>query len=367
MSSAQHEDAATRRRAVGEWLEIASRNARAAVLLAGEGGLETHALYMTEQTMEAAAKGIARGAGKSHDEVHGHDYINLFLSAMDKMVTALDAMPYMNNVFSSIKIDGKSYNAAEQIQRMIALSGKPRDAGTREQEARNFFEKMLVASPEEVEKLLALMSSIDDSIDKTLNDDALGQAMTSAPFTLNLSHAVATAAATAVAANTQLDAQVTRRMKKRNQSQMERIHRRKITYRALLNMITAEGVEQFRSGVESSGGKFHFPKENIVRLYDGSKAFVRLLLVGGLVWPHESYPRYPASPDAAGKTFEEAAKERQLGAQHYSDAVGVIRHIQELSVQAEKAVHMLSERYQAGALFPDWTASGENAAGDDRE
>ena len=366
MSSVHHEDAATRRQALGEWLKFASRNAKAAVLLAGEEGLETHALYMTEQTMESATKGIARGAGKSHTEVYGHDYINLFLSAMDDMVTALDAVPYMNNVFSSIKIDGKPYDAAGQIQRMIALSGNPKKAGEREQEARDFFEKMLIAPPEEVKKLLDLVSSIDDKIDKTLNDDALGQAMTSAPFTVNLPHSGSIAAVTA-STNIQLDAQVTRRMKRRNQSQMERIHRRKITYKALLNMITAEGVEHFRAGVESAGGKFRFPKENLVNLYDGSKAFVRLLLVGGLVWPHESYPRYPASPDAAGKTFEEAAKERQLGAQHYSDAVGVIRYIRELSAQAEKAVNMLSERYQAGALFPDWTASSDNASGHERE
>ena len=313
--------------------------------------------------MESAAKGIARGVRKSHDEVYGHDYINLFLSAMDEMVTALDAVPYMNNVFSSNKIDGKPYDAAEQLQRMIALSGKPKNAGEREQEARDFFEKMLIASPEDVQRILGLLSSIDDAIDRTFNDDALVRAMTGAPFTVNLSHAGSNIAAAAAATNVQLDTQVTRRIKRRNQSTAERIYRRKITYQALISIISAEGVEQFRAGVESAGGKFHFPKESMVRLYDGPKASVTLLIVGSLVWPHESYPRYPASPDAADKTFEEAARARQLGTQHYSDAVGAIRYVRELSARAEKAVSMLNERYQAGALFPNWTASGENTSG----
>ena len=351
--NAQQESTATRHRAVGDWLKLASRNAKAAVRLAHVEDLQTHALYMTQQTMEAATKGLARGAGKSHDDVRdaGHDNLNLLALVVNEITIATESASFVDSVLSRYKINGKPYNVREQLRKMITLSGQPQKAGDQKQEARDFFEKMLVASPEDVKKLLDVLQSTDNVIDRVLNDDMLIKAATGTPFTLKLSPSNANIASIATS---QLNAQVTRRVKNRNLTKDQRLYIRNATFKLLSSIVATKGDEQFRKEVEDAGGRFHFPKENLVKLHDVSKALTGLLIVGGLVWPHESYPRYPARPDTASLSFEEAAKGRQLGAGHYSDAVGVIKHIRGLADCAAHVTGLLEESYTSGRLFPNW-------------
>ncbi len=361
MSDKQEESVATRRQAVGEWLNLASSNAGAAILLAEEEGLERQALYMTQQTMEVATKGLARGAGISHNAVRetGHDNLYLLLLAVEEIIAATDALPFVDSLLSRFKINGKRYNTGKQLRKMITLSGKPQKAGDQEREAREFFEEMLTMSPDNVGKLLGILESVDSIIDRILNDNALVQAVTSAPFILEFpssnTHVVAIA-------NSKLNAQVMRRLKNWKMTNAQRIYIQGLTYKVLSSMVAAKGVDQFRAEVEAVGGRFYFPKERLVRLYDVSKALTGLLVVGGLVWPHESYPRYPADPAIAHRSFQEAAtamvnKKRQLGAGHYTDCVGVIKHIRELAAYAEYVIELLQEAYASGLLFPQWDSS----------
>lgn len=353
MAKQEQESNAARHQAVGDWLKLASRNAKAAVRLAQAEDLQTHALYMTQQTMEAATKGLARGAAKSHSDVReaGHENLNLLGLVVNDVLIATDAVSFVDSTLSRYKINGKPYNVREQLRRMITLSGKPQKAGDQEQEARDFFEQLMTASPEDAKKLLEMLESTDNIIDKILNDDVLVKAATGAPFTLKLPSSNDKLASVAT---TQLNTQVTRRVKNRNLTQEQRIYIWKAAFKVLSSIIITKGAEQFRKEIEDAGGKFYFPKENLVRLYDVSKAFTGLLIIGGLVWPHESYPRYPAHPDAAHMSFAEAAKRRQLGTEHYTDALGVIRYIRELAAHAEYVIELLEQSYVSGRLFPNW-------------
>ena len=45
----------------------------------------------------------------------------------------------------------------------------------------------------------------------------------------------------------------------------------------------------------------------LTRFFDMQSVLARILILGSLVWSHESYPRYPAPPNAPD-SLDEAAK-----------------------------------------------------------
>ena len=79
-----------------------------------------------------------------------------------------------------------------------------------------------------------------------------------------------------------------------------------------------------------------------------------ILSIGALVWPHESYPRYPADPNAPNSLFDAAKKseggKRMLGTQHYSEQLGVICHIRRLTKECKNTTSLLQESFNQGWL-----------------
>ena len=76
-----------------------------------------------------------------------------------------------------------------------------------------------------------------------------------------------------------------------------------------------------------------------------------MLVVSGLVWPHESYTRYPAPPEAINLSFLDAVATGQVGSGHYSPAVGVIAYIREISNLVVRITGTLKKIHGAGYLY----------------
>ena len=120
------------------------------------------------------------------------------------------------------------------------------------------------------------------------------------------------------------------------------------------NIPDQEGIEAELKANKGKPYKFDFDGHQLVEQAIGIPhmllANLGLLIVGSLVWAHESYPRYPAEPDAPD-SIEQAARERKLGVKHYTDEMGVIRHIKPLTAKADKTIRLLKSGYKAGYLL----------------
>lgn len=348
MSNGSQKQLASRRQAVEEWLALAAENARAAVLLAGEEALQKQALYFTQQSMEAASKGLASGVGESHAKIRksGHNNVNLLISVLDTIEKDTQAAPYIDSLFAGMHVKGKPYNTVEQIQNMHVLSGRPENTEERKKDAEKFFEDMLRASAETVEATLNLVTNMDSIFDAPLTSSTLVSRITSAPFRLKMPPSNDDLGRTL---GLQIHAEVVRRMRGYKNTRTQLLYMRGLVIKMMTGMIEIMGAERFRLDVEKAGNQYLFTKENLARVYDTSKAYMRLLLIGSLVWPHESYPRYVAPP---GNDRFEATPKQGLGTRHYTEAVGVIRHIKDITAEAQRMTTILEERYASGALFP---------------
>lgn len=344
------EDTATRRQAAIEWFELASKHARAAVLLAEAEGLETDALYMTQQSMEAGAKGIARGAGLTHREVYGHNNLRLFIRVVHEAVKVTETATHIDNLLAKHIVKGESYNTVGQLHEILKLTTSQRDTGNQEKEAKEFFESMLTVPPQAVAIMLKLLKDLDSTVEAFVNYWA--PKVTSTPFVLK---APPSNKGLTTAIFLQLLTQIAPYL--RGLSKAELFLARKLIRQLVANAIAAKGEEQFRSELAATGWHYSISRNEVAKTLDLPVAFLGMLTVGGLVWPHESYTRYVASPQKTPLTFEQAAKKRQLGVGYYSETVGVIKYIRELSVRAEKIITLLEDSYKAGYLFPDWAGT----------
>ena len=116
--------------------------------------------------------------------------------------------------------------------------------------------------------------------------------------------------------------------------------------------------EQIWNWLDAQGGKFVVNANEIEpglsRLFDMQSVLAGILILGSLVWPHESYPRYPAPPNAPD-TLDEAAKRtggwRNMGTKHYTEELGVIKHIKPLATQAKNTTTLLKRCYDNGYLL----------------
>ena len=120
---------------------------------------------------------------------------------------------------------------------------------------------------------------------------------------------------------------------------------------ALKDLLTANignrfvSLENDRRG-ESSDSDYmrHVPIEVVMgeinAILNLVMAFIKVFLVGGLVWPHYISARYPA-PSNAPTSPQEAAQRGKFGTQHYTDEIGVIRYIRELSLSILDALEII--------------------------
>ena len=349
MSNAQEESIAARRKAVGTWFELASKNARAAVLSAEAEGLQTHALYWTQQSMEAVIKGFGRRVGMSHESIkhEGHNLLHLYANILDKVVKDTGTASYLDKLFSDLSHEGEVSDVLAQLQKLLALS----ESKPREDAAKNFYSEMLIAPPEVVDALLTILKKQYDLIDTEVNNPTMIENMTGKPFKLSTHDSGKGIRAYAAQ---EIIGQITTRQKM-EPSQVALF--KEIVPRIIAGFIDTIGEESFVAEIKANEGRFSLEKERLIRVLDVPKASIGMLIVGSLVWPHESNPRYPASPEGACRSYKKAAPDRQLGYEHYTEDIGVIKYIRNLSIQAEKVTTLLHESYQDGFLFPDWAAA----------
>ena len=112
--------------------------------------------------------------------------------------------------------------------------------------------------------------------------------------------------------------------------------------------------ETMKAELEANDGKFYFDGQWVAKelpyILDMLTANLGLLIMGSLVWAHESYPRYPADPDAPDE-IDQAASQRKLGTKHYDSRMGVIRHIKPLMNNSERTIRLLKRSHEAGYLL----------------
>ena len=157
------EDYETRRKAAGEWIKVALSNATAAKILSKRKGLANQSLYLTGQSMEAAIKGIARGTGFSHAAVYEwrHNYIEGFLILQDSRYTNIEGVQEaIGRIWEQFEAYNMQVAGIEKLRTLLDRTAAPNGKKWRgmgkekKKNAENFFNSMLVMSPEEVRLLV---------------------------------------------------------------------------------------------------------------------------------------------------------------------------------------------------------------------
>ena len=337
------EDDKTRRQAVGEWVCLAVWNADAASLLARKATLHPQALYMVQQSMEAATKALARSAGKSHNDIYGHELLNLLFWTQQTVIQDMSAVEYANHMLATYHYKTENYDVIQHLQDVLSLTSPPSKRGQldnkQKESADRLFESALTAPPKEVELLLdyldrseKLVRSVSEHL-KPLTNKRLS-------LDLSLSDRDPT---------NSLIQQIINQCRIPNR----RLHETEI---ALLEQI--EGLIASIVRNQNSGFVVDVDGKQLIRqlgsFLDTQVANLGILTVGALVWPHESYPRYPAPPNAPG-SIKDAAKrvaggKRRLGTKHYTNKLGVIKHITRLTTRAKKTADLLKNAYDSDYL-----------------
>ena len=352
MSNEQKESTASRRQEVGEWLRLALSNAKAAVLLAEEGGLERQALYMVEQSMETAAKGVARRATKmSYGDVkaEGHQLLHLYAKTLDEVVRGTGTASRMDKLLARLSVRGEAYSILNELQLLLALSASPKDEEYQKEVARKFFSDMGTASPETIDDLLTVLETAYDIIDAGVNNSDLVNSLVTKPLVLKVPPSSKNLARI-------MSSRILRNIQKRKSFKRNvRLLLQDIVPRMMENAISGIGERRFLAGLQAKQGEFSFTKEQLLGSVKIPKASVGILIIGSIAWPHGSYTRYPAKPGAPQDAVQ-AARDGSLGSEHYTDTVGAIRHIRRIAAHAHEVATLLHTHYEDGFFFPDWAA-----------
>ncbi len=348
MTNGQREDVDARYKSVGQWLELASENASAAVLLANAEGLDRQALYMTQQGMELAVKGLARWIGFSHEavKVEGHNVLRLYAKINERIINATGTARYADQMLAGLSKPSESFDVVSKLDELLDLSARPQVADAR---ARQFYRDIMTISPEVAYSLLLTLEKQYEIVDNGLSEPALENLfdrdfhLSIPPSGKYISSYVAQ----------QMIGQLTKRQKL---GQEQILILKELVPQIAAYTISIVGKEQFLAELKARRGKFKVTRDEVTRLFDIPKSSMGLPIVGSLVWPHESPSRYPAPPRFDDLTPAAAAQRGQFGAGDYSADLGVIRYIKEIAAHARKITDMLNSAYYQGVFFPDWDA-----------
>ncbi len=354
-------DYETRRRAAGEWFQIALDNAKAADQLAKKKNQKRHALYMMGQSMETATKGIAIGAGVSYKEVTGwrHDFIEGFLALQNTLYENVSLAQETVDVFTHQSAEyGWETGDIHQLRRMLKRTVAPGNrklenmAKAEQEEARRFYSSMLSLDSDSVKSLLRIWIGMNNRKKRILATgenflkERLGKeiALKKPPAGEDILDSIAN----------QIIEFCEDRLNGGRLTESQR------DYVRLTTIELAKSEEsRFINELEESGWRVKtehiFGKQGEKDMaFDIPLANVGLYLFGIITWPHLTFVRYPAAPDAP-KSFEKAATNPQqgrLGAIHYSDQVGVIKHIKELTPKAVDITKRIRKGWEKGLLVP---------------
>ena len=347
----QVESQAVARQAMGEWLDLASKHAAVSCLLARK--FPAHALYMTQQSMEAATKGLARGMGASHEEVRSwrHQNFNLFFWLMENLVS-MGATPHIDEILASHGVAHPEKDALTRLHEMVLRTANPwrLSKDSDREAARELYGSMLTLPPEPVEVLSDTFSKVSKATRLTSTQRKIIRGISKEPLKLR----VPSGGNDIInSLSMQVCSQILERLEAAQLHTLDSSIIEGLALQHMAKSFGAVGEENIRAELEKTSGIYKMP--DLTKTADISLrvpvAFIGLLIVGGLVWPHEAYPRYVAPPDAPDE-IEKAAEQRKFGTKHYSEQLGVIKHIDILTKQAREITKSLRAGYQANCLFP---------------
>ncbi len=324
---------------VYRWLKHADDDARAAKVLVRSGqGLQ--ALFLVQQSMEKAIKGVHLSVGASYEDIERqkHDTLASFL-ALSKLISGTDLVVLAwNTLFGPEIFEGLS------IVHQSSISGNQRKPkklrqelereyqevfrifGSRsisEQEARIFRSRMATLSPQMVEVILGTQGRIRELLNST----------TSKPFRL-----------ASLPPETDLFGWLIKEIMPQVYSRLPQRNWRKLSESEIstFNMfIDAIGESRLREALQE-------PTQTSVELhFKWIVAYLNLYILGAISWPHAVSTRYPTSPEWPKEPVDAALKDR-MGSQHYSDKIGALAHVEALAREAEWTTRVLIRCQQEG-------------------
>ena len=346
--------------AAGEWITLSSEHADIAVTLSKKSRTEKHALYHTQQSMETATKGLAIAGGVSHEHVRkrSHDYPYLFYLLLDKIIRESDGIQYANEMLSPYyKGDGK-YDVEKQLGKMLSLTSSPKSkdlSKAQRDSAEQFFDGLVQFPPEGVEEFLNQLDKLNVTMRQTLNKEGPIAQFIKEPFTFRPSRADGSFVQSIYQ---QLLEQARNRPGSRKLTATETTLLLRMATQMEVNLKADYSEEQIWEWLDIQGGRLSIDagKEDLGlnSFFDLQSVLVGILILGSLVWPHESYSRYPAppdSPDSIDQAAKRTRKGRSLGTKHYTQELGVIRHIRPLTTQTKRTVAFLQKCYERNYLL----------------
>ena len=334
--SDQPEDVESRRRSVGEWVDLAVDHTNAAGRMLKYPPLETHALYMVQQSMEAATKALARSVSMSHAEVYGHNNLNLFTWFLREVIESARAEEYSNHMISTYFRKPEGYDVIQYLQKMLSLTSSP-SSKLHDEDAKRLFESALTASQKEVEGILNHLDELAQTMKSIPGLKILRKQLKNKQLSLRVSQSDSSPAKSMVR---QITVQCFGQIPDDPKHDIEQV---------LLDQAGELIASQVRA---QSGGCVVIDGNQIIQqvdisIFDAQLVNFGILIVGSLSWPHGSYPRYPAPPDAPD-SLAEAATLRKIGRRHYTEGLGVIKHIESLTRKAKWTTRLLKKCYAAG-------------------
>ena len=307
---------------VADWLKVALENAQSAVLLSGNPSLKKQALFHVQQSAETATKALALRAGMSYKDVKdsSHGNLDLFVSVINKMMEERHIKPFLNSIMPD---DG----AGESLR---ALGAMLRATANFE-----FRSSMQLASQSDVREALDLV----DVVNLMLEHDA-------SSLVENLATKVIASFDVSDLHSDNPESLVTPEIADWLASQGKDVDAIKDMLAVNLRGRFVSPEEDYRSEDADSDDVDDVSPEAIIEHFNAILKLVaatnKVFLIGALAWPHHTTTRYPAPPDAPPSP-QEAAQLGELGTQHYTDEIGVIRYVQELSQSILEAVGILND------------------------
>ena len=312
---AQNED-------VADWLKVALENAQSAVLLSGNPSLKKQALFHVQQSAETATKALAREAGMPYEDVKasGHGNLDLFVRVINKMMDERHLKPFLGSIMS----DDTANEGLRALGAMLRATANY-----------EFRSSMQLASQSDVKEALDMI----DVVNSTLEHDAPS-------LVENLATKVIASFDVSDLHSDNPESLITPELADWLENQGKDVDAIKDMLAVNLGRLFASQEEYRRSEDSDSDDVSNVSPWEIIEGFNAILKLVastnKVFLIGGLVWPHHTSTRYPSPPDAPTSP-QEASQLGKLGTQHYTDEIGVIRYVQELSQSILEAVGILND------------------------
>ena len=303
-------------RQTGQWVDVAQSNARSAQVLVGER-LTTQGIHMVQQSMEGATKAFAVANGVEHGDVRkqGHQNLKLLMMTMDSIVQRTGWSEYVNHMVGGRYFRTEDYDVRSQLARAIEVTsdGVSTEA-EKKAEASKLYESAFMATPKEVKRLLWLFDKSRDALtglSGLLVHLKGGVLVLELPPPRGASHASLTQ---------QVIGQCRLPDREFHETELEIFDE----LEGLISRIIVDG-----GGGQATLNGLHLVAQ-FKRFMQLQTALLGILIIGAIVWPHESYPRYPAPPGAP-RSLSAAVRRlktgRRVGIEHYRNELGVVKHL----------------------------------------